>query len=304
MKILRKKNRDVIPNKNPKVLKTKKSNASKQMGIPKTFHVLVQESTNPLILASHGNTVILGNISSLYIMSLSKYHFIDGTFKVVLGHQGQLFVVHCLIDNLTVSALFIKTNGKDDDEYKNVLKMIYQLGLSVGVKVYSEKTIVKCDFENGIISAFRDVFPQVRVNGCLYHFKKAINDHFNKVKLSECDKCFSQMTSHLKNLPLLPIEFINQNTLNVIFEVCLMKCKKKGDKEKVNSLKQYMNRTWTTEYSIYPPTLWNVYNVYERTNNYSESSNRYLNEELDGIHSISAINDAILSVMKRDKENF
>ena len=111
MKILRKKNRDVIPNKNPKVLKTKKSNASKQMGIPKTFQGLVQESTYPLILASHGNTVILGNISSLYIMSLSKYHFIDGTFKVVLGHQGQLFVVHYLIDNLTVSALFIKMNG-------------------------------------------------------------------------------------------------------------------------------------------------------------------------------------------------
>ena len=106
------------------------------------------------------------------------------------------------------------------------------------------------------------------------------------------------------NIALLPLEFINNSTIKILFEGALLHYKNKHDSEVINSFRSYLNKTWLTESSSFPPSLWNISDVNTRTNNYSESENSFIVKIVDGQMTISVIIDSIISVMVRDKYKF
>ena len=170
--------------------------------------------------------------------------------------------------------------------------------------MFNERMIIKCDYEIGLINAIKDVFPQVRISGCLFHMKQAINNYCNKLKFNNSRDQFEILRSRIVNIALLPLEFINNSTIKILFEGALLHYKNKHDSEVINSFRSYLNKTWLTESSSFPPSLWNISDVNTRTNNYSESANSFIVKIVDGQMTISVIIDSIISVMVRDKYKF
>ena len=299
-----KSNREILPYDNSYELRRMKYNISNTVQIPKTFHDMVIENVYPMVLSNCENTIVIGQISSVLLVSMSKEVYIDGTFKIVGNMKGQLLVIHGLVNGLSMSLLFIKMNSKEYSEYIKVMKMLYHLGLRLNVQMFNERMIIKCDYEIGLINAIKDVFPQVRISGCLFHMKQAINNYCNKLKFNNSRDQFEILRSRIVNIALLPLEFINNSTIKILFEGALLHYKNKHDSEVINSFRSYLNKTWLTESSSFPPSLWNISDVNTRTNNYSESANSFIVKKVDGQMPISVIIDSIISVMVRDKYKF
>ena len=294
-------NSEIIPNENAMVLAREKHATAVQMGTPKEFGELITIEVYPLVLSYCHSTIVFGQVSSLFIMSKSKYIFVDGTFKIVSDYMGQMFVMHCLYEGLCMSTIFVKMDGKEKEEYKRAIKMIYEMGLQVGVKVFNENTIIKCDYEQSIILAFEELFPSIRISGCLFHYKKAINTYCGKLDLKGNCTHFNKLKQQMLNLPLLPIEYINENTIGIMMNECKSKYRSEENKNQIDMFEKYMKDTWLCEESTFPPKIWNVSDNYQRTNNYSESANSFILRKCDGKVTISVVMESIIRTMQSDK---
>jgi hypothetical protein len=57
--------------------------------------------------------------------------------------------------------------------YTEILTCILEESVNRNVQIHW--TNVKTDFEDALINSVHDIFPEVNVNGCYFHFSQAIN---------------------------------------------------------------------------------------------------------------------------------
>lgn len=61
----------------------------------------------------------------------------------------------------------------------------------------------KCDYETTVINARKDIFPEVHLTGCHYHFSHAVHKKAHLVKLDATPEG-REIIKLCANLPLLP----------------------------------------------------------------------------------------------------
>ena len=108
-------------------------------------------------------------------LRLTDHIFIDGTFGIVPSGYKQLLNI-AIIDKTTgdiIPVCWILSNSKDYQCYKYCLGNFKELVTRSGHLKWSLKYATS-DFEAGLMKSLAKVFPEVRLIGCLFHFKQAL----------------------------------------------------------------------------------------------------------------------------------
>lgn len=97
------------------------------------------------------------------------------------------------------------------------------------------------DFEEGMRSAIRKRWPNVRIRGCWFHFKRAVNKKCRSLaaKLFRKNRTATIIKDMLTNLPLLP-----ENQILEGYRCIKCFARKKQLSESFKSIFAYFERYW------------------------------------------------------------
>ena len=133
-------------------------------------------SKERLLLMSECNTthsiIILGRLDMFKVLCQHSTWYMDGTFKTCPTVFSQLFTIHFIVSNRSVSALYCLLSGKSQAIYTRLFTMIAELASVNNAAI--NITNVMVDFELAIRNAIRSVWANTTVNGCYFHFCQAL----------------------------------------------------------------------------------------------------------------------------------
>ena len=98
----------------------------------------------------------------------------DGTFKMAPKHWKQLFILCAEISwlGIWVPCAFAILPDKKQSTYKALFELVNQNLNRINEKLAAE--FFMCDFEIGIRSSFREIWPEITLKGCHFHYAKCI----------------------------------------------------------------------------------------------------------------------------------
>ena len=120
------------------------------------------------------------------VLEKSSVWMSDGTFKCVPPQFAQLYVVHgSHTDSSTIfPACFGLLLNKQASTYNRFFEIMKE-HLNPGL----EPQVYNIDFELAAMSAIREHFPSATIDGCNFHWKKAIFDNVGAKVSAHIDKC-------------------------------------------------------------------------------------------------------------------
>ncbi|ORX71716.1 hypothetical protein BCR32DRAFT_250084 [Anaeromyces robustus] len=213
---------------------------------------------------------IARNITELF----SKYEdiFADGTFYTAPAIAQQVFITRTYIEELnsfyTTSFSIIK--NKEQINYEILLEELKKNAIKYNSNNEITPKYFHCDFEKAISNAAEKVFPNINIKYCIWHYKRALKNKFNKLCSKEVisNNDLNNDYKHISNFP-----FINPDYIYDIYNRIKSKCKEHNYVQFLEFL-EYFYYTYLIDYNI---KNWNYYNnIKHITNNASESYNNQL----------------------------
>jgi len=148
-----------------------------------------------------GSAVVFASVKQLETLRSATKVYFDATFKVVPATYYQLFTVFVQHVDATFPVIYALMTRKTHSLYVAVFQKIK------GLVPDFQPTSAMADFEEASVSAFREVFGNVVVSGCWFHYAQSIVKRLQKVGLKQPYRHDAnvQSTVHcLLGLPLLP----------------------------------------------------------------------------------------------------
>jgi len=112
--------------------------------------------------------LIFATQKNLDILAESDHWMADGTFKTAPPYFTQLWTIHAIKYNTTLPLVFVLLPNKSKETYVRTLRVICER------KPGMDPKSILTDFEQAEINAFKDVFPNVEMRGCFFHFNQCI----------------------------------------------------------------------------------------------------------------------------------
>ncbi|ORX76040.1 hypothetical protein BCR32DRAFT_284617 [Anaeromyces robustus] len=207
----------------------------------------------------------------------SKYEdiFADGTFYTAPAIAQQAFITRTYIEKLnsfyTTSFSIIK--NKEQINYEILLEELKKNAIKYNSNNEITPKYFHCDFEKAISNAAEKVFPNINIKYCIWHYKRALKNKFNKLCSKEVisNNDLNNDYKHISNFP-----FINPDYIYDIYNRIKSKCKEHNYVQFLEFLEflEYFKYTYLIDYNI---KYWNYYNnIKHITNNASESYNNQL----------------------------
>jgi hypothetical protein len=144
------------------------------------------------------------------LLARSKTWYIDGTFKVVKAPFTQLFSIHSFVRSgectKQVPLAFVLMSGKRKRGYRKVLRAIKRITTDTR-KV--QKIVI--DFESALWRAIPQVFPDVSIHGCSFHWAQCIWRKIQNIGLAPAyknDDAIHKLCRQFMALSYLPKEHI------------------------------------------------------------------------------------------------
>ena len=116
----------------------------------------------------------------------------DGTFKTVPRpfQNGQLYVVFgSLLTGELLPSCFALLPDKTSASYARLWGAIYQELSGYGAVQLKGPETIGMDFEFGPAKEIKEFFPSIKISGCFFHFRKALND---QIKSKGAQKFYNQ----------------------------------------------------------------------------------------------------------------
>uniref|UniRef100_A0A6P7F583 Uncharacterized protein LOC114326048 n=1 Tax=Diabrotica virgifera virgifera TaxID=50390 RepID=A0A6P7F583_DIAVI len=95
----------------------------------------------------------------------------DGTFDYCTFFFLQMFTLHTLINDTYVPVAFCLLPNKQKFTYKSLFELLKKKCQDLGCNLNPTKIVI--DYELGIHSSMREVFPEANVVGCRFHLAQA-----------------------------------------------------------------------------------------------------------------------------------
>ena len=116
----------------------------------------------------------------LQFLSRAKSWYIDGTFKLCRQPFTQLLTINAFVkyeDHAKqVPLLFVLMSGRKKNDYCKVFKQLLEILPSAPAA-----KLITVDFEKAVWAALRQVIPQAKLQGCVFHWTQAL---WRKVRLN------------------------------------------------------------------------------------------------------------------------
>ena len=221
-----------------------------------------------------------GNPSLIRVLGGNKRVFIDGTFKIVPKPFYQCLII-MVFDEQTdsfVPVFYVLLTSKTEQIYRHAL---YWVKASSNYKMKPDS--ITCDFEKALHNAIALEFPNVIINGCLFHWKQAIRRKIRDLKFEEpsIEERF-MWRNVLETLTIIPVDQIKTYGIPFV-RGCVETDLNKNDLEKMDIFWEYFNKYWMSSPSFI--FRWNIQHHAQfrkekimRTNNGLERYNRSLKE--------------------------
>ena len=130
-------------------------------------------------------------------------------------------------------------------------------------------TYANMDFEPAALAAWAEVYPEVDIHGCRFHFDQAIQRNIGRVGLQsqyrENENGCKDYVKKIHGLSLIPPTdvaeawvILNEDRPDL-----------KNSAAKLEEFENYFMKTWL-ENPTYPIYLWNNHNIQDKTNNIAE----------------------------------
>ena len=197
----------------------------------------------------------------------------DGTFDTVPIQFYQLWTIFVAVGRHTIPAIHCLMTAKTQCLYREVLE-------SLITHISEFKPVASMsDWERASRNAFKDVFPQIRIYGCLFHYTQCIWAKVQKLGLTHAFKSnpeISKFTRLLMALPFLPASLISP-TFNLISTPSL----DGSEALMVGKLKKYIKKYWLTHIS---PEELSIFELSISTNNGAESYHSKLKARIRTSH--------------------
>ena len=213
--------------------------------------------------ADDGKALIFATTQQLEMLQSSNEVFFDATFKVVPSLYYQLMTIFASHRDSAFPAVYILMTRKTQALYQSIFAMLKEL-----VPTFTP-TQLMADFEEASVAAFRQVFGDVSVAGCWFHYCQAIVKRVQKLGLKEAYMNRDDVKNVVRcvlGLPLLPASAIPDALQDIRSTI-------HSDMHMTRELQQlcnYIQRQWLDKRSIGPERI-TVRDTRARTNNMLES---------------------------------
>ena len=215
-----------------------------------------------------------------WIRSCQSIHG-DGTFKECPDMFFQFYVLFGERFNFIVPCCYIVLPNKTTKTYietlaviKNIVKPIEDTTLQPMSPVYA-----MTDFELAMQNALLNQFPSIKLKGCFFHQKQAVQHWVNikgYKKEMRVNSEFRIWVNMLSTIALVPLHML-ADSLEIVenFHV-------ETENDRIPIL-TYFKKVWIN--GKFPPETWNYFeHIGRKTNNDVEGFNRYLNKYLNSPH--------------------
>ena len=120
--------------------------------------------------------IIFTSILNLKFLTKATNIFIDATFKVAPKSFYQLLniLVHIEKESFTIPIIHVLMSNKSLLSYRKILNDIKILAENYNIDWEPNNIKFVCDFEKSLIKAVNLEFPKSKINGCFFHYVKAL----------------------------------------------------------------------------------------------------------------------------------
>lgn len=242
----------------------------KKLRFKKVTDLIIPPCYEDLKFADYGykktRITLFANQNVIKYIETAESVFCDGTFKSCVPPFLQVYTLHIDLGST--------------HEHTNILPAIYALLPDKQEKTYEiffyliksripqfSPRIFTTDFEKSAMAAIGKIFPDARIQGCLFHFQKSL--WRNAKKLGMDKSLIDKM--HVKRcmaLAYVPREYRSDGWLYIESE--------NEPEKKITQFNDYFVRTWLDENAYFSNT-WSFFDVCHKTNNAIESWNSRFN---------------------------
>lgn len=192
----------------------------------------------------------------------SQQIYFDGTFKTTPALFYQNFVVFFKHMGHVFPGAFILMSNKSQELYTASFQYLRQIGIS--------PEIIMSDWERASRNSASQTWPDAIIKGCFYHFTSAVQKKLRKMRLSTAftNNEAKNTLQKVLCLPLLPADKIRSTFYQV---------KSQNTSAMLAPWLRYVERIWISGTAS---SELSVFEVIDRTNNYSESTFATFNASL------------------------
>ncbi|XP_022160472.1 uncharacterized protein LOC111026661 [Myzus persicae] len=249
---------------------------------------LLYDSKNNENWDINNRILIFTTNENLNILNDSEIWFADGTFKSVPNIFNQLYTIHGNIDCTVYPLIYILMCSKNENSYSEVLNQINIL------KPNLQPNAIVIDFEQAFIKSFKELYTDVKIHGCFFHFTQCLWRKLQSCGLKNrysTDAIFSHEIKKLSALAFVPVDnviFAFEELINSDYYV--------DNEEELRTVVDYFEDTWIGRPTrggrrrtpTFPIKIWNMFDAVmegsPRTNNSVEGWHRAFNSALAANH--------------------
>lgn len=223
-----------------------------------------------------GSALIFASREQLEVLSEAREIFFDATFKVVPTLFYQLFTIFATHADETFPVLYALMTRKSFSVYRALFAKMKEL-----VPTCNPSNAM-ADFEEASGAAIREIFGNVVLNGCWFHFAQAVMKRVQKLGLKVVygnNKAVTDIVHCIFGLPLLPATEINLAVQDIRGTIP----NNSTESQQLQQLVAYVQRQWIDRQSVGPDRL-SVHDNKYRTNNVLESYHADLRRRIKVAH--------------------
>ncbi|XP_003748402.1 uncharacterized protein LOC100901000 [Galendromus occidentalis] len=229
--------------------------------------------------ATNDRIIVFGSQECLQALKRNNLWLMDGTFRTAPQLFYQLYTFNVIENDFCYVALYCLLTSKQKRSYLRLLEIVKNLvGDDCGVR------FAMVDFEIAYIQAFSEIFPEVDIHGCYYHFCQSVWRRIQSIP-AVCKKYRSDANYSFNIKQLMALAFVPTERVYEYFEILINSKFFIDNVSELDELLQYFRKTWVGSRTandqkrpIFVEELWNCYGSLQsdlpRTNNAVEAWHR------------------------------
>lgn len=258
-----------------KILPKLPTNAAEVHDVINTLNVETTDGTKCLLENNTEKKVIIFcDSANLKTLTQCESIYVDGTFKCCPKFFCQLFTILGLVNGHYIPLVLYLLNDKKTSSYQYVFQSVVDKCSDIGLN-FSPSTMFS-DFEESIMKAGSEVWPDIRIQGCKFHLTQSwwrkiqtlglAHDYYAKNEIG-------RFLSYIFGLPMLAPDMVGDCFVDDFMA-------EMPASEKLQAFCDYLVETYIEENSLFPPSMWAELSCNrQRTTNACESFHSKYNSQ-------------------------